>query len=61
MYSLSSKDPLYLTTSVRPYHGSMHTNGAFFFGGDHRPTSGEVKATDRYGFRSLSNRVTISV
>ena len=31
------------TRSQRPYHGSMQTNGAFFVGGDQRPTSGAVK------------------
>ena len=32
--SLSFNSPSNLSLSQRPYHGSMHTNGACFFGGD---------------------------
>ena len=55
--------PVFILTRIihpsqRPYQGSIQTNGAFLVGGDHKPTTGAVKVSERYGRFSTSNKST---
>ena len=60
-YSRSSSWPSKVVESHLPYHGSIHTNGAVFPGGDQIPMTGQLKRTEIYSLPSGVTSATSSV